>query len=389
MALFKAFEMDVMTRWKDAHRTVLESDEYSQDAKLREMDTADMVTVFEEHLREVEKQEAERRAKEKEEKHRLERKRRAAGKEMMNELKAKGLIRFNTKWSQIFPLIRDDARFIAMLGQPGSTPLDYFYDLVDELDQRLEDFVRKIERGLKSTGFEITESTTREHFDEKVAEIGGYGDASAQEQDSIFEDVRHEAVRRAHEARRRIERAQRHQAEDLRYALKRVEPPLAEKLELSFEELKTLPEVTRLREWIDCTDDEPRKMAWDSFVTRSKERAAEQRQRDGDVDQVEEIEGRSSSKRRKEEEETTENDGKRSGRADRRSGRRAAAAEEDLAEPAETRRSSRRKRGEEEGDASTKVSCRPGIRAHPPDGRLTPRGWQRTRQDEDLEEGEV
>ena len=52
--------------------------------------------------------------------------------------------------------------------------------------------------------------------------------------------------------------------------MKGVEPRLADRLELTFEEVKDLKEVTSLREWIECESDETRKMAWENFVTRTK-----------------------------------------------------------------------------------------------------------------------
>ncbi|KDN40517.1 hypothetical protein K437DRAFT_238815 [Tilletiaria anomala UBC 951] len=280
MSLFKNFEMDVMTRWRDAQRTILESEEYTQDARLQEMDVADMITVFEEHMRVVEKGEQERREQVDDEKRRTERKRRTACKELMQELKDDGTINANSKWSDVYPLIKEDDRFIAILGQPGSTPLDYFYDIIDELDTRLSEHIRRIEKGFRGVSFEIKEGISREEFDAKVEDVGGYGDASEQERTLIFEDIRGEAIRRAQEERKRSERIQRHQAEDLRYAMKRVDPPLSERLELSFDQLQVLPEVTSLREWKDCHDDETRKMAWQHFVVRTKERQAEKALRD-------------------------------------------------------------------------------------------------------------
>ena len=35
----------------------------------------------------------------------------------------------------IHPLIKDDPRYTNMLGQPGSTPLDLFWDKMEEVDR--------------------------------------------------------------------------------------------------------------------------------------------------------------------------------------------------------------------------------------------------------------
>ena len=189
MELFRNFEMDVLTRWRDAHRTVVESEEYTSDKKLQEMEVADMIAVFEEHLRVVEKSEFDRKKKTAEETKRAERKRRTACKQMMNELQEKGTLNANSKWSHIYPLIKDDERFTSMVGQPGSTPLDYFYDIVDELDVRLTEIINRVEKSFKGVNFKVTEETSEADFYAKVEEIDGWGDATEIEKPQVFEDV--------------------------------------------------------------------------------------------------------------------------------------------------------------------------------------------------------
>ena len=45
-----------------------------------------------------------------------------------------GIIIEGAKWKEIFPLIKDDERFLNMLGQAGSTPLELFWDVVDSIE---------------------------------------------------------------------------------------------------------------------------------------------------------------------------------------------------------------------------------------------------------------
>ena len=52
----------------------------------------------------------------------------------MNE----GKIKARTKWKQIYPLLSNDDRYLSMLGNPGSNPLELFWDVVDSLDQKLD-----------------------------------------------------------------------------------------------------------------------------------------------------------------------------------------------------------------------------------------------------------
>jgi pre-mRNA-processing factor 40 len=71
-----------------------------------------------------------------------------------------GKIKQGTKWKQIYPLFAQDERYINILGNPGSNPLELFWDVVDSLDQKLE------------TKIEIVEGAIRRHNDQIKAQDG-------------------------------------------------------------------------------------------------------------------------------------------------------------------------------------------------------------------------
>lgn len=56
---------------------------------------------------------------------------------LLHELKRNNKIKAGTKWSSIHPLIVTDERYTEMLGQPGSTPLDLFWDMVEDEERVL------------------------------------------------------------------------------------------------------------------------------------------------------------------------------------------------------------------------------------------------------------
>lgn len=57
---------------------------------------------------------------------------------MLEELVGAGEIKARTKWKDVYPLFRSDERYLNMLGNPGSNPLELFWDVLDGLDQKLE-----------------------------------------------------------------------------------------------------------------------------------------------------------------------------------------------------------------------------------------------------------
>ncbi len=100
----------------------------------------------------------------------------------MRNLVREGKIKARSKWKEVYPLFRDDERYISMLGNPGSNPLELFWDAVDALDQQLDRKIMIVEEVFKnygvqeevvsdkakSKGFVIGSETTEEEFNKVV-----------------------------------------------------------------------------------------------------------------------------------------------------------------------------------------------------------------------------
>lgn len=56
----------------------------------------------------------------------------------MQSLVDDGKIKARTKWKDIYPLVKEDERYLKVLGNPGSNPLEMFWDAVDIMDQKLD-----------------------------------------------------------------------------------------------------------------------------------------------------------------------------------------------------------------------------------------------------------
>ena len=89
-------------------------------------------------------------------------------KELLEQLRDSNHITAGTTWKSIYPVIAEDERYLKMLGQPGSSPLDLFWDMVDEMDLQFEDELRQIEDVLADKKFVITEAVEYEQFEETL-----------------------------------------------------------------------------------------------------------------------------------------------------------------------------------------------------------------------------
>lgn len=67
----------------------------------------------------------------------------------MDEMKAQGLIKATSRWQDVYPLIKDNSYYQQMLGQPGSTPLELFWDIVEDIYEQIYERRKLIEAHFK------------------------------------------------------------------------------------------------------------------------------------------------------------------------------------------------------------------------------------------------
>ncbi|PCH44274.1 hypothetical protein WOLCODRAFT_138911 [Wolfiporia cocos MD-104 SS10] len=317
VALFKRLDVDVTTRWRQAHQLVMESEEWKTDTELQKLPTLDILLAFEDYSRVREREFEEQMRRAQVEKTRKERKAREAFKGLMQGLIKSGQIKARTKWKEVYPKFAEDARYLDILGNPGSNPLELFWDVVDGLDQQLDAKIATAEAAIKRHNRQL-EVKTDEHVkvegqegkvsDVKLFKVGPETtlDAflsvlAANEDDTvrkltdgdvkeIYETLHNQAVKQQVDEKRRAERRQRHLQDDLRYALKKLAEPID--LNLTYDE--AVPIMQDLPEYKAIEDEEGRRAAFAKFVKRQKERLRE-RERD-----VSEDGGSTTSRRRKE-----------------------------------------------------------------------------------------
>merc|ERR1740131_200760 len=163
-------KIDFKTTWEQAQQMLLDNPAFADDDELLAMDKEDALICFEEHIRELEKEEEAEKEKEKKRTKRLQRKNRDAMNAVLDELHEQGKLTSMSLWVELYPIISQDARFQALLGQPGSTPLDLFKFYVEDLKNRFHDEKKIIKEILKEKDFQMCGDTTFEEFATVVCE---------------------------------------------------------------------------------------------------------------------------------------------------------------------------------------------------------------------------
>jgi len=158
------------TTWEQAQQMLLDNPAFADDDELLAMDKEDALIVFEDHIRELEKEEEGERDKERKLVKRQQRKNRDAFVQILDELHEGGKLTSMSLWVELYPHISSDIRFSTMLGQPGSTPLDLFKFYVEDLKSRFHSEKKIIRDILKELKFEMGTKTTFDEFATVVCE---------------------------------------------------------------------------------------------------------------------------------------------------------------------------------------------------------------------------
>ncbi|EFX69363.1 hypothetical protein DAPPUDRAFT_329118 [Daphnia pulex] len=158
------------TAWTEAQQLLLDNPSFAEDNDLLAMDKEDALVVFEQHIRELEHEEEEERERGKRRIKRLQRKNRDSFLNLLDELHENGKLTSMSLWVELYPIISTDLRFSAMLGQPGSNPLDLFKFYIEDLKSRFHDEKKIIKEILKQKSFEVDIKTTFEDFATVVCE---------------------------------------------------------------------------------------------------------------------------------------------------------------------------------------------------------------------------
>lgn len=147
--VLKALDLEPYTRWSQAQEKIESNERYQNDPKFKLLSKSDILVAFENHMKSLERAFNDDRQQQKAQKLRLERSNRDAFIELLKDKRAEGLINASTKWTALLPHIEQDPRYVNMLGQDGSNPLELFWDMLEEEERAL--------RGRKNAAYDVLE----------------------------------------------------------------------------------------------------------------------------------------------------------------------------------------------------------------------------------------
>ena len=269
VGIMKGLDLEPYTRWAEAHDIIQANEQFQGDDKFKTLSKSDILTAFENHIKSLERTFNDERQREKNSKTRKERQNRDRFLDLLSELKAAGKIKAGTKWMQVFPEISEDPRNVALLGQSGSTPLDLFWDMVEEEERALRLVRNDVYDVLEDKRYEITTKTSVSdflgvmHTDRRTASIP---------QDTltlIFNRLHEKIIRRSEDDKHASERQQRRLIDSLRSKIKHLDKtPVTSTT--TWDSIR--PQIAHFEESKALESDDLRRQAFDKVIRRLKEK---------------------------------------------------------------------------------------------------------------------
>lgn len=282
VGLLKSLDLEPYTRWSDAHDAIQENPKFKGDEKFKTLSKSDILTAFENHIKSLERTFNDTKQKEKNSKARRERQNRDAFLALLHDLKIQGKIKAGTKWMSIHSLVASSPAYEALLGQPGSTPLDLFWDIVEEEERSVRMLRNDVYDVLEDKRYEVTPKTTLEQFMDVMATDRRTVAMPPDTLSLIFSRIQEKVNKRAEEDKHASLRHQRHQIDALRSRIKHLSaPPVT--LSSTWDDVR--PAIAHLDEFKVLDSEDARKQAFEKVLRRlrEKEEDAERRRTSREV----------------------------------------------------------------------------------------------------------
>ncbi|KAI3274894.1 hypothetical protein CBS147309_3808 [Penicillium roqueforti] len=287
MTIMDSLNLEPYTRWSEAHAIIQSDSKFQTDDKFKSLTKSDILIAFENHIKSLERAFNDARQQHKAARTRKERKNREQFVALLKELKSQGKIKAGTKWMNICPIIKDDPRYHGILGQPGSTPLDLFWDMVEEEERALRGPRNDVLDVLDDKRFEVTTETTFDEFNSIMSADRRTSKIDPEILNLIFQRIQDKAVRRTEDEKHAADRQQRRAVDALRSRIKRLEPPV--RVTDTWAEVQ--PRLEKYDEYKAIESDEIRESAFEKAIRRLKER-------DEDAEREREVHSQSRGSRR-------------------------------------------------------------------------------------------
>lgn len=273
---FKTMNLNLNSTWESTLKSIKSDTRFEQNKHFQVLNQLDLINIYIESMRTLQNDYEDRIKKVRKTNYRNDRRARDEYRSLLTELKEAGLLKADTKWSEVFPLVKDDDRFVGLLGRSGSNPIELFWDLIDEEELLIRAKKDIVEQLLLHNNFVIKDDVDLEEQKSRFIELlkvdeqtKGFDEDTI---DLIYERILRQIQEQKEKDKFALERQIRRLQEDFRSFLRKFENPRIT-VETKWDELK--PKIENSPEYIALPDEQSRIIAFEKFINRLKEKKIE------------------------------------------------------------------------------------------------------------------
>ncbi|CAJ2630400.1 pre-mRNA-processing protein 40A-like isoform X2 [Trifolium pratense] len=153
------------TQWRKVQ------DRLEADERCSRLEKIDRLEIFQDYLRDLEKEEEEQKKIQQEELRKAERKNRDEFRKLMDEHIASGILTAKTNWRDYHSQVKDLPAYLAVASNTsGSTPKELFEDVVEELEKQYQEEKSQIKDAVKLAKISLSTTWTVEDFKSALSE---------------------------------------------------------------------------------------------------------------------------------------------------------------------------------------------------------------------------
>lgn len=244
-------DLTYLSRWREVQEKLRTNEVFRWLSKL------EALTSWEEWVEETQKREVGGKRKAK---YRAERIKRDNFRDLLKRMQKNNEIKANSEWADIARDVKEDKEYLALIGNPGSTPHDLFDDLLEGIENQYKDDRAKLKKWAKAKGLTITSSSTYEWFHDQLKDEEGYSAIPEASRKQMLESL----VQKAKEQEEENEKAAKKNRKKFVELLQKTRDVTATS---TFEEASKI--LSGSSAW-DCIDEQTRKQCFDIFVEQLK-----------------------------------------------------------------------------------------------------------------------
>ncbi|XP_023731855.1 pre-mRNA-processing protein 40A [Lactuca sativa] len=258
----------VDTQWRKV-KDWLEDDE-----RCSRLEKIDRLEIFQEYIRELEKEDDEQRKLKKEEIKKMERKNRDEFSKMMEEHVVSGMLTVNTQWVDYFQKVKESEAYHAVASNTsGATAKDLFEDVAEELEKKYHDDKTRVKDALKIKKVSVAATWTFKDFKDAIQDDIISPPLSDINLQLVFEDL----LKRAKEKEKKEHKRRRNLAKDFTQLLDNIKEINASS---TWEDCKQLFEESNVYRSIG--DEKFCQVAFEEYVARLVEKGTDNKHKQED-----------------------------------------------------------------------------------------------------------